>query len=152
MNDFKKGNFVNDAEKMRDFHRLTKEEFLQSYSYLTEEEYDNTSSIVNANLDYAKLRIRLVNTIISVADVLNPLLENDPIIADSVVTEFSDELNVNRDFIYPIFVKRIDENGYFCGSIADYDNVFYGEWCDYNLTELTTTGLLRLIDYYKSIV
>lgn len=38
MNDFKKGNFVNDAEKMRDFHRLTKEEFLQSYSYLTEED------------------------------------------------------------------------------------------------------------------
>lgn len=152
MNDFKKGNFVNDAEKMRDFHRLTKEGFLQSYSYLTEEEYDNTSSIVNANLDYAKLRIRLVNTIISVADVLNPLLENDPIIADSVVTEFSDELNVNRDFIYPIFVKRIDENGYFCGSVTDNDNIFYGEWYDYNLTELTTTGLLRLIDYYKSIV
>ena len=46
MNDFKKGNFVNDAEKMRDFHRLTKEEFLQSYSYLTEEEYDNTRSII----------------------------------------------------------------------------------------------------------
>lgn len=49
MNDFKKANFVNDAEKMRDFHRLTKEEFLQSYSYLTEEEYDNTLELVKGN-------------------------------------------------------------------------------------------------------
>lgn len=49
MNDFKKANFANDAEKMRDFHRLTKEEFLQSYSYLTEEEYDNTLELVKGN-------------------------------------------------------------------------------------------------------
>ena len=34
--------FINDKEKMRDFKTLTKEEFLESYSYLTEEEYDNT--------------------------------------------------------------------------------------------------------------
>ena len=35
-------NFLNDKEKMIDFKILTKEEFLKSYSYLTEEEYDNT--------------------------------------------------------------------------------------------------------------
>ena len=52
MNDFKKGNFVNDAEKMRDFYRLTKEEFLQSYSYLTEEEYDNTYKLVIPHTKY----------------------------------------------------------------------------------------------------
>ena len=34
--------FLNDMEKMQDFLALTKEEFLQSYSYLTEEEYDVT--------------------------------------------------------------------------------------------------------------
>lgn len=34
--------FVDDKEKMRDFKELTKEEFLFSYSYLTEEEYDAT--------------------------------------------------------------------------------------------------------------
>ena len=34
--------FLNDEEKMRDFFILTKEEFLASYSYLTEEEYDAT--------------------------------------------------------------------------------------------------------------
>ena len=35
--------FTNDGEKMRDFFDLTKEEFLESYSYLTEEEYDATA-------------------------------------------------------------------------------------------------------------
>lgn len=34
--------FLDDEEKMRDFKELTKEEFLFSYSYLTEEEYDAT--------------------------------------------------------------------------------------------------------------
>ena len=34
--------FIDDYEKMFDFFRLSKEEFLTSYSYLTEEEYDAT--------------------------------------------------------------------------------------------------------------
>lgn len=34
--------FADDEEKMIDFYTLTKEEFLTSYSYLTEEEYDMT--------------------------------------------------------------------------------------------------------------
>ena len=40
-------NFIDDEEKMKDFYELTKEEFLMSYSYLTEEEYDNTARLVN---------------------------------------------------------------------------------------------------------
>jgi hypothetical protein len=44
---FTDGNFLDDEEKMRDFYELTKEEFLFSYSYLTEEEYDNTAKLVN---------------------------------------------------------------------------------------------------------
>lgn len=35
--------FITDVEKMNDFQRLTKEEFLKSYSYLTEDEYDATA-------------------------------------------------------------------------------------------------------------
>jgi len=35
-------NFLDDDEKMADFEILTKKEFLTSYSYLTEQEYDNT--------------------------------------------------------------------------------------------------------------
>jgi hypothetical protein len=34
--------FLNDREKMQDFLALTKLEFLKSYSYITEEEYDTT--------------------------------------------------------------------------------------------------------------
>ena len=40
----KNADFLTDEEKMRDFKALTKDEFLVSYSYLTEEEYDNTDS------------------------------------------------------------------------------------------------------------
>jgi len=35
--------FIDDKEKMRDFKILSKQEFLQSYSYLTELEYDLTA-------------------------------------------------------------------------------------------------------------
>lgn len=38
--------FCDDAEKMADFKTLSKEEFLKSYSYLTEEEYDATAKKV----------------------------------------------------------------------------------------------------------
>lgn len=47
MNAFAAANFIDDEEKMRDFVSLTKEEFLSSYSYLTEEEYDNTAAELN---------------------------------------------------------------------------------------------------------
>ena len=38
--------FCDDEEKMADFNKLTKEEFLDSYSYLTEEEYQLTMNQV----------------------------------------------------------------------------------------------------------
>tara|TARA_R110001583_G_scaffold61878_1_gene182408 strand:- start:108 stop:353 length:246 start_codon:yes stop_codon:yes gene_type:complete len=38
-------NFHDDAEKMADFRKISKEEFLKSYSYLTEQEYDNTKMV-----------------------------------------------------------------------------------------------------------
>ena len=37
--------FADDPEKMIDFKELDKDEFLRSYSYLTEEEYDNTYTL-----------------------------------------------------------------------------------------------------------
>lgn len=47
-------NFIDDKEKMKDFKNLSKNEFLISYSYLTEEEYDNTREIYNSLLDKVK--------------------------------------------------------------------------------------------------
>ena len=40
--------FTHDWEKMRDFHKLTQEEFLASYEYVSEEEYIATARIVDA--------------------------------------------------------------------------------------------------------
>ena len=45
MNNLNNLNFYDDAEKMADFRILSKEEFLKSYSYLTEQEYDNTKMV-----------------------------------------------------------------------------------------------------------
>ncbi len=44
-NEFINANFIDDKEKMNDFEILSKEEFLSSYSYLTEEEYNNTKML-----------------------------------------------------------------------------------------------------------
>ena len=44
-NVYKDADFIDDEEKMYDFVRLTKEEFLSSYSYLTEDEYNNTKRL-----------------------------------------------------------------------------------------------------------
>ena len=38
--------FTDDEEKMADFNKLTKQEFLDSYSYLTEQEYELTMNQV----------------------------------------------------------------------------------------------------------
>ena len=48
-NTYENADFLNDAEKMRDFYLLSKEDFLFSYSYLTEEEYDNTVKAVESS-------------------------------------------------------------------------------------------------------
>jgi hypothetical protein len=39
--------FTTDWEKMRDYFQISKEEFLASYSYVTEAEYDATAKIVD---------------------------------------------------------------------------------------------------------
>ena len=41
-------NFIDDDEKMADFRTMSKEAFLESYSYLTEEEYENTKLLYDA--------------------------------------------------------------------------------------------------------
>lgn len=50
--DFTESNFIEDSEKMADFVRLTKEQFLGCYSYLTEQEYDNTKKIYKRLYEY----------------------------------------------------------------------------------------------------
>lgn len=40
-------NFIDDKEKMRDFFTISKDEFLLSYSYLTEQDYEDTVNELN---------------------------------------------------------------------------------------------------------
>lgn len=39
-------NFIDDKEKMHDLLWLTREQFLKTYSYITEEEYNNTLDLM----------------------------------------------------------------------------------------------------------
>lgn len=54
-------NFIEDIEKMKDFLKLNKWEFLKSYSYLLEEEYDATAweYIKRTRKDYQKQILNL---------------------------------------------------------------------------------------------
>ena len=54
----KNANFLDDIEKMQDFRILTKKQFLQSYSYLTEQEYDNTAKAVQWWVTKIDLKIK----------------------------------------------------------------------------------------------
>lgn len=46
----KRINFLTDEDKMRDFYEMDKEDFLEFYQYLTEEEYDATLAAAFKNL------------------------------------------------------------------------------------------------------
>lgn len=62
-------NFIDDKDKKRDFRELTKEEFLKSYSYLREGDYEDTkeliqkSEIINSNNKDYLYNVRILNSI-----------------------------------------------------------------------------------------
>ena len=64
--------FIDDKEKMRDFKELTKDEFLKSYSYITEQEYEETF------VEYIKgLAIEIAETMEDVdPDTMGFILQN----------------------------------------------------------------------------
>ena len=55
MDNFKNADFIDDKEKMNDFFILSKEEFLKSYSYLTEQEYNNTQRRFKRYADWFRI-------------------------------------------------------------------------------------------------
>lgn len=61
--------FLNDKEKMLDFTDLTKKQFLESYSYLTEADYNQTF--------YKKLQKTLHDLIEKASTLVNNNLKND---------------------------------------------------------------------------
>lgn len=71
--------FTDDKEKMRDFAELTKDEFLRSYSYLTEEEYDATQIIRLSNL--------LCECVNYIEEVINDSEESNRVLSRLGMTE-----------------------------------------------------------------
>ena len=49
-------NFLDDDEKILDFFSISKEEFLTTYSYVPEEEYDRTAEIISKLTGYILLQ------------------------------------------------------------------------------------------------
>ena len=47
--------FIDDEEKMRDYFKLTESEFMESYSYLTSEEYEATKEAVNKIIEDTRI-------------------------------------------------------------------------------------------------
>ena len=113
--------FIDDKEKMVDFVALTKEEFLETYSYLTEEEYDETANLLKdkvniwykENYNFDELADELKE--FTFLDLLNALKAGDNIydllgVADSVIrervfTKLANTLNVDYDTIYDLWLK-----------------------------------------------
>lgn len=95
------GSFINDEEKMRDFDELSKEEFLSSYSYLTEAEYEATALDVqlfalNTNLtllnENAELKIE------SACKAFNEMAANDDALLDNIdFYDWDSEKNLNEN-------------------------------------------------------
>lgn len=76
--------FLNDLDKVYDFLQLSKQEFLESYSYITEEDYDLSAKEFNED------RVRTLALLMR--DAENMLIEE--------VTEMgSEEDNMYRGFI-----------------------------------------------------
>lgn len=65
--------FIDDWEKMRDYVTLSKEEFLFSYSYLTEGNYDATTEEVRA------LPLRDWANFVNLVKIYDSVDEEDPI-------------------------------------------------------------------------
>ena len=74
-------NFINDVEKMHDFKCLTKSDFLKSYSYLTEEEYDATKNETHEDSSSLKWTVWVGGT-----EVTDNYVNRDT--ADSILTDY----------------------------------------------------------------
>ena len=81
-------NFIDDKEKMKDFISMSKEDFLNSYSYLTEEDYIET---------------RVVKAKYEVEEFLNEDMENQNKIIDYIL------YNKDKDDMYIVASDGIEE-------------------------------------------
>lgn len=97
-------NFIEDKEKMKDFKDLTKEEFLKSYNYITEQEYEETF------VEYIKgLAIEIAETMKDVnPDTMGYILQNKNDTKDVYVLMADD--NYDIEYLVNIFKPERTES------------------------------------------
>lgn len=79
--------FIDDNEKMIDFFTLNKEEFLKSYSYVTEEEWEATRLFVSTVADL----FRMYNDMLVNGAVYRHRNNWDPKLSNALLGEDTDE-------------------------------------------------------------
>lgn len=99
--------FTNDMDKMRDFYKLSKEEFLQSYSYLDEKEYDLTAEKVS------NMQNKVVLYGETSAEITDMLTERVRCAADD---EKQKAENIFLNWIN--FVNSLESDGSLCGLVT----------------------------------
>lgn len=111
--------FIDDKEKMNDIEVLTKDEFLKSYSYITEEEYTETF------YEFAKGKIdeMVGNQVSGLEDLdiesVNLILQNEKDVRDIYV--LVSDRNEDRIFLINIFYpKRTESTPSYDFSYSDY--------------------------------
>ena len=115
-------NFIDDREKMWDFFAISKDEFLMSYSYLTEEEYEATRIAVNGMTpDEIIRRFRNVpqehtpEFVGQLIDVFEDFLEDKGILIHNPERDFSEDesaaniYGTDYDILYENLVRVLKE-------------------------------------------
>ncbi len=122
--------FIDDEEKMRDFAKISREDFLSSYSYLSEEEYDATAMDFN-NLKQSAVQSLFSDTIKTVEDV-NKVYDNNLDFIESNVSfkesnpEYNEIDEIEKWKNGELFIPVADSSGNFtndmeANTLADYN-------------------------------
>lgn len=133
-------NFLDDKEKMKDFIQMTKEDFLSSYSYLSEQEYEETmvlktkydiEEFLNEDMEHQNKRIDYIlynpeknDMYIVASDGIEEMIEFSPYTKKDGHYDFSPVPDWDYNFDYYIFCHL--EEGYKIAFMKD--DVHYGIW------------------------
>ena len=115
----KPSDFISDAEKMRDFIGLSKEEFLASYSYLTEAEYELTRLKVLEQMS--------PDTLVSVDIYLDTVTKYTPEMKDGILGDDRDNL-LTVDFPLSIVKAWYDEHKEDLSDNPCFPSTTFEEW------------------------
>lgn len=153
--------FIDDKEKMKDFKNLSKNEFLKSYSYLDEIEYDNTKKLYDSllgkikNYDETKIKQEELQTKLNKIEnqILNIIpsnisKENFNNLINEIRYDYHAKDNIeNREMSrYEIGIYETRED-YEQGKPFQHDVV-----SDLNEAENTLNSLMKSNNYYSGFV